>query len=849
MMAQWHSCKEECGDALLFFRLGDFYEAFYGDAEKMSKMMGLTLTARQGIPMCGVPHHTADVYIDKLIALGCKVAVAEQMEDPKSVKGIVQRKIVRTVTPGTLIHSQLLSEKRPNYFASLSQIGSLFGLALLDLSTADFSVFEFEKLQDLIDEICRVKPAEFLISKKMSRAHPELLKELSLHFSFLTNEKEDSFFDLQLAEIALESHFQIRSLSSFGLEGQVSAISAAGALVQHLKQQLNVPLEPVRTIRTEASSRYMALDRAALKNLELTEPFSDEGTKNTLCSLLDHTSTAMGARALRHWIQHPLLSLADIRERQDAIERFLALPKEAMAVRSHLEGVRDLERLIIKVAARYATPRDLLALGLSIAKITNLRKDLTPFPIGSVLCTLKDPSPLADQILGALSDAPPLRVGEGDIFRDGYHAALDDLRSLSRESTTWIARYQAQLREETNIKTLKVGFTKAFGYYIEVTHAQAEKIPPFFQRRQTLVGGERFITEELKLFEQKALTAEEKAKALEVDLFEELRKNIANESELIHAIAREIARIDALLSLTLVAHNMRYVRPVIDESDTLHIVKGRHPIIEKAVGFSKFIPNDTFLDREKQLFIITGPNMAGKSTYIRQVALIVILAQMGSFVPAESAHIGLIDKVFSRIGASDDIARGQSTFMVEMTETANILHSATSKSLVILDEIGRGTSTYDGISIAWAVAEFLLTTAGKQAKTLFATHYWELTRLEKELPGAVNYQVAVQETSDGIVFLRKIIAGGTDKSYGIHVAKLAGLPVKALKRAEEMLKELESKPPKGASKKSVPEEQLSLFASEPPIVKRIKEIDINQLTPLQALQQLSDLKTLAALES
>ncbi|MCC6127614.1 MAG: DNA mismatch repair protein MutS [Chlamydiae bacterium] len=852
MMAQWHACKKECGDALLFFRLGDFYEAFYEDAEKMSKLAGLTLTARQGIPMCGVPYHTADAYIDKLIALGCKIAIAEQMEDPKSVKGIVQRKIVRTVTPGTLIHSQLLSEKRPNYFASLSQIGSLFGLALLDLSTADFSVFEFERLQDLIDELCRVRPAEFLISKRLSRSHPLLLKELSLHFSFLTNEKEDSFFDLELAQKSLESHFQIHSISSFGLQGQVSAISAAGSLVSHLKQQLNVPLEPVRTIRTEASSRYMALDRAALKNLELTESFSDESSKHTLWSLLDHTATAMGARALRHWIQHPLLSLSDIRERQDAIERFLVLPKEAKTVRAHLEGVRDLERLIIKIAARYATPRDLLALGLSIAKISSLRQDLAPFPIGSILCSLPDPSPLADQILGALSDSPPLRIGEGDIFRSGYNGELDQLRSLTRESTSWIARYQAQLREETNIKTLKVGFTKAFGYYIEVTHAQAEKIPSSFQRRQTLVGGERFITEELKLFEQKALTAEEKAKALEADLFEELRKRIALEAELIHAIAREIARVDALLSLTSVASEMRYVRPTIDESDILHIVKGRHPIIERSIGVSKFIPNDTFLDKEKQLFVITGPNMAGKSTYIRQVALIVILAQMGSFVPAESAHIGLIDKVFSRIGASDDIARGQSTFMVEMTETANILNSATSKSLVILDEIGRGTSTYDGISIAWAVAEFLLSTAGKQAKTLFATHYWELTRLEKELPGAVNYQVAVQETAEGIVFLRKIIAGGTDKSYGIHVAKLAGLPPKALKRAEEMLKELESKPLKGVLKKQPPQDQLFLFSSPSPeskVVKTIKEIDINQLTPLLALQTLADLQNLAMRET
>jgi DNA mismatch repair protein MutS len=843
MMAQWHACKKECGDALLFFRLGDFYEAFHEDAETISKAVNVTLTARQGTTMCGVPYHTADVYIDKLIAKGYKIAVAEQMEDPKSVKGIVQRKIVKTITPGTLISSNLLSDKNPNYFACISQIGSLFGLALLELTTADFAVFEFEKVQDLLDELCRVRPAEFLVSKRLQKMQPLLLKELSLHFPFLTNEKEESFFDLELTQEVLTSHFNMHSLDGFGLKGQVSAISAAGALMSHLKNQLNVPLEPVASIRTEPLSRYMALDRAALKNLEIIESFSDQGSKHTLWHLLDHTATAMGGRMLRHWIQHPLLSVPEIFERQEAIALFLAKSEETKALREQLDGMRDLERLMMKTSARYANPRDLLALGLSISKIVPLKEQLKIFPIGQKLRALADPQPLAQRILSALSETPPLRLGEGDLFRDGYHQELDALRLLSRESTSWIARYQTQLREETGIKTLKVGFTKAFGYYIEVTHAQAEKIPSFFQRRQTLVGGERFITEELKTFEQKALTAEEKAKALEAQLFEELRFEIAAHAKFVHAMAKEIAGIDALLSLAFIAKEMRYVRPTIDESDTLKIVKGRHPIIERALSHSQFIPNDTLLNPKEQLLIITGPNMAGKSTYIRQVALIVILAQIGSFVPAESAHIGLIDKVFSRIGASDDIARGQSTFMVEMTETANILHNATSRSLVILDEIGRGTSTYDGISIAWAVAEYLLTTPQKQAKTLFATHYWELTRLEKEIPGAINYQVAVQETSQGIVFMRKIAPGGTDKSYGIHVAKLAGLPPKALKRAQDMLEQLEAKNPKTASPKK-PEEQLSLFgiaASDHPALRALKALDLNQMTPLAALQKLSEL--------
>ena len=844
MMAQWQACKAESLDALLFFRLGDFYEAFYEDAEKMAQAINLTLTSRQGTPMCGVPYHTVDMYIDKLIGKGFKVAIAEQMEDPKSVKGLVQRKIVRIVTPGTLISSQLLSDKSPNYFAAVAQIGSLFGLALLDLTTADFSVFEFDQLQELIDEIYRVRPAEFLVSKKFNTDHPPFFKELSQSFPFLTNEKGDSTFDLRLTQEALLAHFKIHSLDGFGLKGQVASICAAGALLSHLKNQLSVPLEPITSIRTEPLSRYMAIDRSALRNLELTESMNDWSSKNTLWDLLDRTATSMGGRALRHWIKHPLLSLPEIHERQEAIRTFLARLAETAQIRETLNGVRDLERLMMKISARYATPKDLLALGLSMQRVPRLRHLMAQFPIGSILCSLSDPTFLSERITQALSDNPPFRIGEGDIFRDGYSRDLDELRQLGRESTSWIARYQVTLREETGIKTLKVGFTKAFGYYIETTHANSEKIPAYFQRRQTLVNGERFTTEELKIFEQKALTAEERAKALETQLFEELRKEAALSAELVYALAREIARIDALLSLSIVAKENGYVRPLVDNSDRLEIIQGRHPIIERSIGLSQFIPNDTLLSLEQQLILITGPNMAGKSTFIRQVALIVILAQMGSFVPATSAHIGLVDKVFSRIGASDDLARGQSTFMVEMTETANILNNATSRSLVILDEIGRGTSTYDGISIAWAVAEFLLTTPKKQAKTLFATHYWELTKLEKEIKGAKNFQVAVQETANGIIFLRKIIAGGTDKSYGIHVAKLAGLPYKCIHRAEEMLVELETK---GArrSKKKEEEQQLPLFEAPVaihPALKELKELDINSITPIQALQKLAELK-------
>ncbi len=729
MMAQWQECKSQAPDALLLFRCGDFYEAFYDDAQTISKQIGLTLTGRQGIPMCGVPFHTADLYIDKLIAKGFKIAVAEQTEDPKSAKGIIKREIVRIVTPGTIVNSQLLSDKKNNFFASIAQIGSVFGLSVLDLTTAEFRAMELESEQELIDEIFRLRPAEFLVSRKFKEAHPLFFKELSHAFAFVVNEKEG--LNVKIAQESLLFHFDVKNLDGFGLKGQTAAIAAAGALMLHLKEDLNLALEHVAAIQTESLSQTMSLDRASLRNLELTESMSDGSSKFTLLDLLDHTCTPMGGRLLRHWIKHPLLSCPEIERRQDAVAAFLS--GDTKPLRGLLDRVRDLERLMMKIAARYATPRDLLALGLSLLQIPAIKETLTSFAsdeIQTQALALFDASPFGEKIRAALNENPPLRIGEGEIFQNGYHPELDRLRQLSKDSISWMARYQASLREQTGIKTLKVGFTKAFGYYIEVTRAQSEKIPSSFQRRQTLVNCERFITEELKQFEHQVLTAEERSKALETELYEELRLEAAAQSQAIHAAAKAIARIDALLSLSQAASEGRFIRPTVDTSDQMEIEEGRHPIIEKAIGASSFIPNDTLLNRERQLMLITGPNMAGKSTYIRQVALIAILAQIGSYVPAKSARIGLIDKIFSRIGASDDLARGQSTFMVEMSETANILNNATSRSLVLLDEIGRGTSTYDGISIAWAVAEYLLTASNKQAKTLFATHYWELTRLE-----------------------------------------------------------------------------------------------------------------------
>lgn len=847
LMQQWHACKKKAGDALLFFRLGDFYEAFYEDAKILSKELSLTLTHRQDAPMCGVPFHAVDHHIDKLISKGFKVAIAEQMEEAQKGKALVRRDIVRIITPGTIVESRLLSEKNNNFFLSLSQIGNIFGLALIDLTTAEFRVLEVEGKKDLMTEALRFKPSEWIVSKKFTQNDPEFFPELSFAFPFLLNTKEEFHFDLQMSTDTLLSHFQLQTLDGLGLRGMNAAIEAAGALISHLSEELHLNLSHIKHLQVEKTSAYMSLDYSCMKNLELFESFSSD-KKNTLIHFLDETSTPMGGRKLRQWLHAPLLSVEEITQRQDAIEELLAHPNLLTSVTSLLDPIKDLERLIMKICSHMESPRDMTALCTSLEVIPTLKNQLSSFSCPFLRQkeeNLVDLSSLTEQIKKTLVDLPPLRLSEGDVIREGANPSLDDLRRVSRDSRSWIASYQNQLRVETSIKNLKVGFTKIFGYFIEVSRGQTDKIPPTFQRRQTLTSAERYCTEELKTFEQKILSAEEKSLALESALYNELRQTVAKYSEDIYRTASAVALIDTVSSLALVAKKHHYVRPHIDESSILYIKNGRHPIIENSLPSEKFIPNDTLMDGEKnQLFLITGPNMAGKSTYIRQVALIVILAQIGSFVPAEEVHMGIIDKLFSRIGATDDIAKGQSTFMVEMTETANILNNATSKSLVLLDEVGRGTSTYDGISIAWAVAEYLLTTQGKRAKTLFATHYWELTHLEEKITGAVNYNVAVEETPSGIVFLRKIVRGGTDKSYGLHVAKLAGLPFLALKKAEEMLSSLE----KGANrqKKIKSEEQLPLFSPERLFLLELREalkhIDLNHLSPMQAHQKLLELQ-------
>ncbi|HEV3270456.1 MAG TPA: DNA mismatch repair protein MutS [Candidatus Rhabdochlamydia sp.] len=848
MMTQWHHCKKQAGNALLLFRLGDFYEAFENDAVLLSKQLGITLTKRQDIPMAGIPFHTSDAYIDKLVAKGYRIAIAEQLEDPQSAKGILKREVVKIITPGTIVHSNLLSAKSNNFLGCFIQINEAFGLAVLDVTTSEFRAMEFEDKKQLFDELSRIQPKELLLPQKWMTQHPHFLEEIDRQFKPAIHLKEAWHFEHKHACDVLLRHFQIGSLDGFGLTGMVAAINAAGAILHYVQDELNLPIQHIKSIKKEHSSCYMLLDRTTQRHLELFQSIQDIDSSHTLLQVIDYTLTPMGGRLLKYWLAHPLLDLAEIQQRQDGIEEFLSKWHFSEQVLEHLKEIRDLERLIMRIETDYATPRDLGVFRLSLEQIAPIfhifENHFSSRLITKNKTNLKDVSNLVQLLQKALIDTPPLKLKEAEIFRIGFSEELDHLQSIKQDSHNWIAQYQTQLRQETQIKNLKVGYTKAFGFFIELNRGKTEKIPSSFQRRQTLVNAERFTTLELKEYEHKILHIEERICALEYALFTQLKKQIAEYASLIYLIARAIAEIDVICSLAQIAKLQKYIKPTVNSSDLFHIEEGRHPVIETVMKKELFIPNDVLLNATShRLHLITGPNMAGKSTFIRQVALIAILAQMGSFVPAKNATIGIIDKVFSRIGASDDLAKGLSTFMVEMTETANILNNVTDRSLVILDEIGRGTSTYDGISIAWSVAEYLLTQSGKQAKTLFATHFWELTELEQKIPGAVNYSVSAHESENKIVFLHKVIKGGTDKSYGIHVARLAGLPYFVIKRAQQMLKGLEQT----SMTKPKAEKQLCLFINaeaenKPDILGELKEIDPNNLTPLAALQKLIDWK-------
>lgn len=792
MMAQWNACKKKAGEALLLFRMGDFYEAFYEDAQRISNALDLTLTKRQEIPMAGVPAHSLDSYLDRLIALGHSVAIADQLEDPRKAKGLVKRDLVRILSPGTHLPSSLVHEKSNSYFVSIAYLDKTWALSALDLSCNVFKTSAFSSWEELLSELHRLQPKELLMSDKVYKGHK---------WECAVTVIDEWLFDLSYSAQFLKEQFQVKTLEGFGLKDQSAAICSSGALLSHVKQKHLFQLEQLHKVEFYNPRATLYLDSATIENLDLV------GSKHSLLHVLDHTHTSMGGRLLREWTLRPLLDVEEIVKRQEAIKVFLYQKKRAFPILDILSEIKDIERITVRVSLNLAQPKELLTLAKSLKAAAQLKPHLEGFaPFETESAALSDLYGVPEKLIQSL------KAAEGEIVTAGVDPALDEYRKIAHSTRTYLIEYQNKIKEETGIKNLKIGFNRMFGYYIEVSRGQAHLVPPSFERRQTLVNQERFINPELRLFEQKVLEAEERIEELEQEIFKRLVKELLPYHREILAMAQAVARVDALQSLAQAAEKNNYTAPRVDHSSRLLIREGRHPVVETLLPQGSFVPNDTALDEENRMYVITGPNMAGKSTYIRQTALIVLMAQMGSFVPAKEAVIGLVDRIFTRIGASDDLGKGQSTFMKEMTETANILNNLTSRSLAILDEIGRGTSTYDGISIAWSCAEYLLGPLGKKCKTLFATHYFELTRLEQELAGVKNYHSAIQETPEGIYFLRKIVEGGADKSYGIHVAKLAGIPHTVIARAHQILNQLENSPAKKRRMvKTEIDEQLLLF--------------------------------------
>ena len=813
MMQQYRRLRGSIpADTLLLFRLGDFYELFFEDAKEASGLLNVALTKRNGVPMCGVPYHAAQTYIAKLIKAGRRVAICDQTSEPQPGK-IVSRDITQIVSAGTVSDLDLLESKRANYLGAVHADASVFGFAYADLSTGEFRITQLENRQFLLDEIARVSPSELIVSDEQHQQFRELPNALNYDsYAFLPEQ----------AVFTLCEHFKVKSLDGFGCAQMPQAVAAAGAIVHYLKHQLRRKIDHLTSLRSDAPADYVLLDAATQTNLELVESRGVRDT--TLLAVLDRTATPMGGRKLRVWILHPLRTLPELQRRQQMIADLLQEPDLLAAIRGELKSIRDIERATGRLSQASGNARDLVALKASLQQIPRLKRELqkliertsfgkartiaendgapnaSPARTGRALPLhlenqIRELPALADKLEKAIVDDPPLSLKEGGIFRDGYDADLDMLRQASRDGKSWISQLQEREIAATGIKSLKVRYNSVFGYFIEVTKSHLANVPAHYTRKQTTVGGERFITPELKEMEAKILGADERARQLEYQLFQKLRDETLRELGPIQQTAEAIAVLDVICALSETARLFRYCRPTLNETLRLVIKDGRHPVLDQTLIEEKFVPNDTSLDGENlRLAIITGPNMAGKSTYIRQVALIVLVAQIGSFVPAASAEIGLVDRIFTRVGANDDLARGQSTFMVEMNETSNIVNNATERSLVILDEIGRGTSTFDGLSIAWSVAEFLHDKI--KARTLFATHYHELTKLAEDRPGVCNFNVAVREWSEQIIFLRKIIPGGADKSYGIQVARLAGLPKEILDRAKEILARLEK--PDGA---------------------------------------------------
>ena len=871
MMQHYLKTKEEYKDCILFYRLGDFYEMFFDDALVVSKELELTLTGKdcgqaERAPMCGIPFHAAETYLNRLVANGHKVAICEQVEDPKQAKGIVKREVIRIVTPGTNLNTQALDETKNNYLMSIVYLGEKIGVSIADFSTGDYFVTELSSGSELIDEINKFVPSEIITNEYFSMSGIDLTAvndKLGITMSTL----DSWYFDEDTCIKKLLTHFKVGVLDGLGLKDYTSGTIAAGALLLYLYEMQKGSVDHITSIVPYTTGKYMLIDSSSRRNLELVETMREKQKKGSLLWVLDKTKTAMGARALRSMIEQPLINKEDILKRQAGIEECNNRAIDREEIREYLNPVYDLERIMTKISCKSANPRDLIAFRNSLEMLPHIKKLIGTMEsdlFAECFANLDDLADIYSLISSAIVEEPPITIREAGIIKEGFSKEADELRCAKTEGKEWLAQLEAREKEATGIKNLKVKYNKVFGYYLEVTNSFKNLVPADWVRKQTLTNAERYTTDELKKLEDVILGAEDKLCSLEYDLFNEVRDSIAAEVRRIKSTARAIAEIDVYTALSVVAQQYNYVKPAINEKGIIDIKNGRHPVVEKMIRNDMFVANNTYLDNAKnRISIITGPNMAGKSTYMRQTALIVLMAQIGSFVPAQEANIGIVDRIFTRVGASDDLASGQSTFMVEMTEVANILRNATPKSLLILDEIGRGTSTFDGLSIAWAVVEYIANTKLLGAKTLFATHYHELTELEGTLDGVNNYCIAVKENGDDIVFLRKIIKGGADKSYGIQVAKLAGVPDTVIERAKELVADLSdadiSLKARDIAQYSKKQEklvdsykkvddlevkQMSLFdtVNNDDIIEDIKALDISNMTPIDALNTLYKLQ-------
>ena len=857
MMQQYKRFKREHQDSILLFRMGDFYEMFFEDAKTASKVLGLTLTSRSkgegAIPMAGVPHHAINSYIHKLILAGYRVAVCDQVQDPSEAKGLVDRDVTQIITPGTVTDDAILDEKSNNYLCAVFPNRKDLGLAWVDLSTGKFQAEDLAKGK-LLDELSRIKPKELLVPEELTFQSSPLLDELQKALVVAVTPRPDWVFDRTTAMKKLLEHFGVTSLEGFGCQGLGDAVRSAGAIIDYLQETQKTSLGHIAKLEAFQSSHFVLLDRSTHYGLELTETMQTRQKKGSLLWVLDGTVTGMGGRLLRNWALYPLRRAEDINWRQEGVAELVSERKLRERVRETLKQVQDIERIASRVSCRRANARDLLALKQSAAALPQLAAALADCS-APILKALAERLDTLDDIRALIEDSialdPPIGLRDGGLIRAGHDQALDELRSIGRDGKSWLANFQAREAERAGIPSLKVGFNKVFGYYIEITHVHQERVPEDYIRKQTLKNAERYITPELKEYESKVLTAEDEAKELEYKIFLAVRDEVGRHLDRMQQSADVVGHADALASLAEVAARNGYTRPEIADDLLISVTDGRHPVLELILEDEEFVPNDVLLDDEaNRMIIITGPNMAGKSTYIRQVALLVLMAQMGSFIPAKRAHIGVVDRVFTRVGASDELASGRSTFMVEMNEAANILNNSTRRSLIVLDEVGRGTSTFDGVSIAWAVSEHIH--EHLRARTLFATHYHELTELALLLPGVRNFNVAVREWKEEIIFLRKIVEGGTDKSYGIHVARLAGIPKDVIERAKQILANLENQaldaddkpsfaPPKKKRKKD--EIQLTLFGSpHEATVERLRTLNVQEMTPIQALVKLEELQ-------